>query len=47
MTLSVQELGTRQRAVSVALMDSKGDLFGTTVYGGSRNYGVVWEITPQ
>ncbi len=28
------------------LMDRKGDLFGTTVFGGPANYGTVFELTP-
>lgn len=27
-------------------IDSKGNLFGTTVAGGAGGYGVVFEITP-
>jgi uncharacterized repeat protein (TIGR03803 family) len=27
-------------------MDSQGRLYGTTIYGGTHNYGVVFEITP-
>jgi len=26
--------------------DAKGNLYGTTYYGGADGYGVVWEITP-
>jgi uncharacterized repeat protein (TIGR03803 family) len=33
--------------VSTVLMDANGNLFGTTSQGGTRNEGVVWEITHQ
>jgi uncharacterized repeat protein (TIGR03803 family) len=29
------------------VQDSKGNLFGTTTFGGSNNYGTVFEITPR
>jgi uncharacterized repeat protein (TIGR03803 family) len=28
------------------LMDAKGNLYGTTSYGGSDGYGTVWKLTP-
>ena len=28
------------------ILDSKGNLYGTTVYGGAYNYGLLFEITP-
>jgi uncharacterized repeat protein (TIGR03803 family) len=27
-------------------LDSKGDLYGTTVYGGTSDNGVVFKLTP-
>ncbi len=27
-------------------IDANGNFFGTTFYGGTSNYGVIWEITP-
>jgi uncharacterized repeat protein (TIGR03803 family) len=35
-----------QRPYSGVIMDSKGDLFGTTSEGGTNVAGTVWEITP-
>jgi uncharacterized repeat protein (TIGR03803 family) len=34
------------RPMSIVIMDANGNLYGTTVYGGSSGNGVVWEITP-
>jgi len=28
------------------ILDSSGNLYGTTVQGGQHGVGVVWEITP-
>jgi hypothetical protein len=28
------------------IVDDKGNLFGTTIVGGTYNYGVAFEITP-
>ena len=32
--------------LSGVALDTSGNLYGTTYYGGSDNFGVVWEITP-
>jgi uncharacterized repeat protein (TIGR03803 family) len=32
--------------VGTIVVDSSGNLYGTTVKGGSYGYGVIWEITP-
>jgi uncharacterized repeat protein (TIGR03803 family) len=32
--------------ISGVIWDGKGHLYGTTVFGGSGGYGVVFEITP-
>lgn len=32
--------------LSGVTLDTSGNLYGTTYYGGSNNYGVAWEITP-
>jgi len=32
--------------VGTMVVDSNGNLYGTTVRGGTYGYGVVWEITP-
>ena len=33
-------------AVGTLVLDSDGNLYGTTVRGGTYGYGVIWEITP-
>lgn len=38
--------GDGTRPISNVVFDSSGNLYGTTTFGGSRNGGVVWEITP-
>jgi uncharacterized repeat protein (TIGR03803 family) len=32
--------------LSGVLLDTSDNLYGTTFYGGSNNYGVIWEVTP-
>ena len=33
-------------AVGTLVLDNNGNLYGTTVRGGTYGYGVIWEITP-
>jgi len=33
------------RLVSNVVLDANGNLYGTTLNGGSQGVGVVWEIT--
>jgi uncharacterized repeat protein (TIGR03803 family) len=32
--------------ISSVLLDANGNLYGTTSFGGTYGYGVVWELTP-
>jgi uncharacterized repeat protein (TIGR03803 family) len=31
---------------STPILDSSGNVYGTTQYGGAHGYGVVYEVTP-
>jgi uncharacterized repeat protein (TIGR03803 family) len=31
---------------SSVILDTSGNLYGTTSYGGTKGQGVIWEITP-
>ena len=33
-------------ATGQLVLDSAGNLYGTTAVGGAYGYGVIWEITP-